>query len=282
MKFTYETSSDTVNFLDLNVSLRNGTIHTDLYIKPTDSHHYLHYQYSHPLYTKTSIPYSQALRVNRICSSEKDFKTHVSHMEEWFLARGYSKIVVNNRIDKVVFGRDQSVKKNLESGIPFITTYLPQLKELGKLIRDLLPFLYSDGEVQKVFSPPPIVSYRSAREIKDCIVRSKLYLVERKVGCRRFDSSRCEVCKSINIIDEFTSFTTKKTYKVNHSFDCNEKCLIYRLSCKSCGTQDVGNTTDHFKNIWNNYKSDVGKAESSNKKNVKQKFLQSHFLQRDH
>ena len=282
MKFTYETSSDTVNFLDLNVSLRNGAIHTDLYIKPTDSHHYLHYQYSHPLYTKTSIPYSQALRVNRICSSEKDFKTHVSHMEEWFLARGYSKIVVNNRIDKVVFGRDQSVKKNLESGIPFITTYLPQLKELGKLIRDLLPFLYSDGEVQKVFSPPPIVSYRSAREIKDCIVRSKLYLVERKVGCRRFDSSRCEVCKSINIIDEFTSFTTKKTYKVNHSFDCNEKCLIYRLSCKSCGTQDVGNTTDHFKNIWNNYKSDVGKAESSNKKNVKQKFLQSHFLQRDH
>ena len=282
MKFTYETSSDTVNFLDLNVSLRNGAIHTDLYIKPTDSHHYLPYQYSHPLYTKTSIPYSQALRVNRICSSEKDFKTHVSHMEERFLARDYSKIVVNNRIDKVVFGRDQSVKKNLESSIPFITTYLPKLKVLGKLIRDLLPFLYSDGEVQKVFSPPPIVSYRSEREIKDCIVRSKLYLVERKAGCRRFDSSRCEVCKSINIIDEFTSFATKKTYKINHSFDCNEKCLIYRLSCRSCGTQDVGNTTDHFKNIWNNYKSDVGNAESSNKKIVKQKFLQSHFLQRDH
>ena len=63
-------------------------------------------------------------------------------MEEWLLARGYSEIVVNNQIDKVVFGRDQSVKKNLESGIPFITTYHPKVK--------------------KVFSPPPIVS----REIK--------------------------------------------------------------------------------------------------------------------
>ena len=122
LKLTYDTSSSTVDFLDPNVSLRNGAIHTDLYIKPTDRHHYLHYQYSHPLHIKTSIPYSQALRVNRICLSEKDFKTHVSHMEERFLARGYFEIVVNNQIDKVVFGRDQSVMKNLESGIPFITT----------------------------------------------------------------------------------------------------------------------------------------------------------------
>ena len=110
-----------------------GVIHIDLYIKLTDCHHYLHYQYSHPLHIKTSIPFSQALRVNRICSSEKDFKTHVSHMEEWFLARGYSEIVVNNQIDKVVFGRDQSVKKNLESGIPFITTYHPKVKKAWKI-----------------------------------------------------------------------------------------------------------------------------------------------------
>ena len=83
---------------------------------------------------------------------------HVFHMKEWFLARGYPEIVVNNQIDKVVFGRDQSVKKNLESGIPFVTTYHPKVKEHRELIRDLLSFLYSDGEVQKVFSPLPIVS----------------------------------------------------------------------------------------------------------------------------
>ena len=71
----------------------------------------------------------------------------------------------------------------MESDISFVTTYHPKVKELGKMIRGLLPFLYTDGEVQKVFSPPPIVSYRSARKIKDYIVRSK-YLVERKVGCR--------------------------------------------------------------------------------------------------
>ena len=97
LKFTYETFSCTVIFLDLNVSLRNGALNTDLYIKPTDGHQYLHFQSSHPLHIKNSIPYSQALRVSRICSLEKDFKMHVSHMKEWFLARGYPEIVVNNQ-----------------------------------------------------------------------------------------------------------------------------------------------------------------------------------------
>ena len=113
----------------------------------------------HPLHIKISIPYSHTLRVSRICLSGKDFKTHVSRLKERFLA-------VNNQINKVVLGSEQSFKKILGRSRRFVTNYDPKVKELGKLIRDLLPFLYSDGEVQKFFSPPPIVSYRSGRKIK--------------------------------------------------------------------------------------------------------------------
>ena len=38
LSFTHETSKERVKFLDLNLSLRNGVISTDLYIKPTDGH----------------------------------------------------------------------------------------------------------------------------------------------------------------------------------------------------------------------------------------------------
>ena len=82
-----------------------------------------------------------------------------------------------DQTDKAVFGRDQSVKKNLENDIPFVTGYHPKVKELGKMIRDLLPFLYTDGEVQKVFSPPPIVSYKNVRKIKDYIVCNLSYIL---------------------------------------------------------------------------------------------------------
>ena len=101
-------------------------------------------------------------------------------MKEWFLARDYPENVVNEQINKVVFGKSQPSRKNSEKGIPFVVTYHPKVKKLGKLIKDLLPFLYSDDDVQKFFSSPPMVSYRRARKIKDYIVRSKLYLLKEK------------------------------------------------------------------------------------------------------
>ena len=80
--------------------------------------------------------------------------------------------------------------------MPFVATYHPKLKDFGKLIKNLQLFLYSDSDVQRVFSPAPIVSYRSARKIKDYIVRSKLYHIERKVGSYRCGNLRCQVCAS--------------------------------------------------------------------------------------
>ena len=87
-------------FVNLNVSLKDGAKHTDLYIKPTDDHQHLNCQSSHPHHIKVSIPYSQALRVSRICSSENDFRAHICKMKEWFLTRANPEKVVNDQIDK--------------------------------------------------------------------------------------------------------------------------------------------------------------------------------------
>ena len=70
-------------------------------------------------------------------------------MKEWFLARGYSENVVNEQIIKVFFF--------------FFFFCIPFEVKLNKY---LLSFLYSDEEVQKIFLPSPMVSYRSARKNK--------------------------------------------------------------------------------------------------------------------
>ena len=43
IKFTYEYSSKNIPFLDLSVSLKDGKSSTDLHVKPTDRHQYLHF-----------------------------------------------------------------------------------------------------------------------------------------------------------------------------------------------------------------------------------------------
>ena len=91
IKFTYTFSKNCVPFLDSDIQLSGGELTTNLHIKPTDGHQYLHFMSSHPNHTKCSIVYSLALRVSRICSRECDFRKHMSEMKTWFLRRGYPK-----------------------------------------------------------------------------------------------------------------------------------------------------------------------------------------------
>ena len=43
LSFTHETSENCIPFLDRKVKLIDGILETDLYMKPTDRHQYLHY-----------------------------------------------------------------------------------------------------------------------------------------------------------------------------------------------------------------------------------------------
>ena len=71
-QFTCNYSKEFVQFFDVSVSVDNsGNITTDLYVKPTDTHQYLLATSCHHNHTKRSIPYRQALRILRICSSKE-------------------------------------------------------------------------------------------------------------------------------------------------------------------------------------------------------------------
>ena len=66
IKFTYESNKESIAFFDLKLTLRNGKVFTDVYVKPTDRHQYLHYFSAHPYHTKTSVVFSQALQISRL------------------------------------------------------------------------------------------------------------------------------------------------------------------------------------------------------------------------
>ena len=148
------------------------------------------------------------------------------------------------------------------NGIPLVVSYNPSFKNLSFLIRKNLQFLYVDQETKRVFTPvfTPFVSFRSASNLKSFLVRSKVYTLERKVGSAKCNGKRCQVCLGISETDTFESFQTKQKYKMNHHLSCNDKHLIYLLSCKVYGLQYIGSTTDKLRFRWNNYKENDRKA----------------------
>ena len=56
IKFTASYSQKEINFLDLSVRKENNQLATDLYIKPTGTHHYLNASFCHVYHSKKSIP----------------------------------------------------------------------------------------------------------------------------------------------------------------------------------------------------------------------------------
>ena len=80
IKFTCDYCRERVHFLDVHVILENNKISTDLYIKERDGHQYLHSSLSQPCHCVKSIPYSQVLRLNRICLNNIFYYNHCSQL----------------------------------------------------------------------------------------------------------------------------------------------------------------------------------------------------------
>ena len=127
LKFTYESPQKRLAFLDLNVSLENCCITTDLYTKSTDCHQYLHCNSAHPDHLKNSITYSQAFRLGSTCTYEIDFQRHALDMKSWFLERGYSKEIIDSQIANVKFGQKKIRELKPVTGVPFVITQHPRL-----------------------------------------------------------------------------------------------------------------------------------------------------------
>ena len=97
IKFTWEWSQKKVNFLDIQIINNGGQVDTDLYVKPTDKHQYLTYNSCHPRGCKTSIPYAQAMRLKRICSTQEAFERRAEELTEFLVHRGYQRNMVREQ-----------------------------------------------------------------------------------------------------------------------------------------------------------------------------------------
>ena len=84
IKLTFDWSRDCINYLDVQVINKGGVIETDLYTKPTDKHQYLYHTSCHPKGCKRSIPYSQALRLKRICSTPASFENRAKELTHFW------------------------------------------------------------------------------------------------------------------------------------------------------------------------------------------------------
>ena len=294
IKFTYEYSKESINFLDVQLTHKEGQLSTDLYVKPTDTHQYLEASSCHVFHAKKSIPYSQALRLNRICSNPLSFDKRCDQLESWLFERGYSKKLVRDQILKArKISRDEALsqkpKANKEGKLTLNLTYHPAFSNIKTILNFIHLLLTPDREHRKVFEQVPIVGFKKGKSLKDLLVRARIR--ENKVSkCTGCKDKRCEICDFIEPSSTFQDKEGKFTYNIRGGdLNCKSKNVIYLVNCKTCKTQYVGSTTK-FRSRFNDYVSKNRKFEAikdlpkddPDRKEPPQMEFHSHFNEEGH
>ena len=276
IKFDCKFSTKCINFLDTLVCITDQQeIITKIYKKPTDEQAFLHQKSYHPNFTKTSIAYSQALRIRRICNREEDFENEIEQLFDKLIDRGYKEDEIKTSIDKVRNTKRVDTltykEKTKSHKIPFVTTYDKRIPDIKASINKCWNILSINNGISSKFTEKPILSFRRNKNLKDLIGQTKIVdnkvfrKTSNKLGkctpCRSQLNNKC--CQHIISTSTFKSRITNREFKIFHNVTCKSEYVIYLVECLKCnGKQYVGKTWPPINKRIYGHRSDAKKADS--------------------
>ena len=209
------------------------------------------------------IPYSQALRVRRICSNQEDEDTHLDNLKQQLLNRQYKEEHIDQQIRKAKAKPRKDLLqykiKHKTQRVPCVVTYNPAFEGISKIISSHMPILHADSTLKEIFPLPPVVSFRRPRNIRDLLVNAKLREIpsDTQIGSTKCNAKRCSVCPFICESKKFRSSNTGESFPITTHIDCKSSWLIYLITCTKCQQQYVDKTSNTLYTRFTGTKSDI-------------------------
>ena len=134
LQFTSTIFEIKLPFLDISLRISDIRIQTSVHYKATDTHNYLHFSSFHPQHCKCSIPYSQFLRLRRLCPGDDGFLLWSKEMvsfAQFFTDRGYPLSYLENDLQRVAIISPHDALRPSEQGdttvdrVPLVFTHHP-------------------------------------------------------------------------------------------------------------------------------------------------------------
>ena len=263
IKFTSEWSENEISFLDTKVKRDSqNKMYTDLYTKPTDTNSYLRYDSAHPPCVKRSLPYSQFLRLRRICRNEEDFQRHAEIKADQFREKGYPEKLIQEAIEQAsikrrveLLERKKKDKKEQER-IFLTTTFRPQYNKMQKIVKRRWDELGESCTTRGLQRMDLVVGHRRPKNLRDLLVRAKVDYhpendseggeekVPRTNSCVHKPTKKHPVCEVCPKMDKSGKMSINKncSKETKTNIHCGSSNIVYCIECKCCGKRYVGET----------------------------------------
>ena len=281
IKFTAEQSSVEINFLDTKVKVNQNEqkLYTDLYVKPTDTNSYLKYNSAHPPKCKDSLPYSQFLRIKRICKKNEDYEKHTNLKVKEFIEKGYPMkklLETKEKVDeldrsKLLEPKSNSKKTDLET-VFLTTTYREGYQYVPKIIKSNWDILARSCTTKETHRSTLRIGYKKPKDLRSYLIRAKTeYDPIRKNSGEGISAGHNNKCNKKNciyctILDTGGEiYNDKRRMSSKHNITCNSSNVIYCIECTRCKSKYVGQTKrkikdrlrEHIYGIKNQKETDV-------------------------
>ena len=202
-----------------------------MFVKPTDSHSYLNYFSCHPQTIKSSIPYSQFLRMKRNCTEQNEFIKHSVQLLSFLSLRGYSPNLTIpalhrcNNFSQCEALLPKEKSESYDNSLFCITEFKPLNPPIHMWIHELWPILYRSCGTRMLVDKRIIFGH----SFQDILVHTNIFGEKRFVNkpspCnRKWKCKHCPRMRSKILIS------------------CNSKNPIYVIECQICKIQYVGQT----------------------------------------
>nr|XP_047128840.1 uncharacterized protein LOC124809161 isoform X1 [Hydra vulgaris]XP_047128841.1 uncharacterized protein LOC124809161 isoform X1 [Hydra vulgaris] len=187
IKFTFNTSNDKINFMDitLQINKNNNTLTSKLYRKPTDTLSLLNFHSNHPRHQKIGIIYSQALRLNRLISDEDELNKELKNLTITLVTKNYPLNVINHHISRALLKTQtelitQSKPLKLQDNDDTTSNQIPIIlpndnigRELAQMITKHWAIIKNDPDLNTILKPALLKVLSNHKSLNDLLISTR-------------------------------------------------------------------------------------------------------------
>lgn len=185
LKFTYEASEHSIQFLDLVIYKGDRFKTTNIldikcHTKKTETGQFLHRSSCHPQSVFDGFLRGEILRYARNNNNLNTFEEKKSFFKEKLSKRGYSESEFRKAENSVRFeDRSNFIEERYKSSeIPLVfkTQYNPYFKSthIKTAINKHWEIINGNASLKRIFPKPPMIAYSRAKNLRDTLVSAKL------------------------------------------------------------------------------------------------------------
>ena len=174
-------------------------------------------------------------------------------------------IALNNLIDSHHYKHHKKIRMTEF----FTLTFHPHNHAVKSIILSNFKLLQNDPETGRIFSQPPLISFKRDKNVGNFLVRSALKTNEQP-GTFKCARSRCNTCRFIVNTSKISG--PKRSVKITDRFTCTSANVIYCITCTLCNKLYIGETGRRLGDRFREHLRDVEKNDKDASKPVDRHF----------